>query len=153
MTDLDKATQDTSAYEGYKPNPYLDTRGRWTVGEGTCLEENPISAHDWKYLLDNKFIAVSLSGAGARWLLKGKLIADLAALAARFPGFASFPDLVQTLLLEMSYQLGDLHEFTTFDTLVTQHRWADAAADARTTAWYRQTPARAEAILKQLEEI
>jgi GH24 family phage-related lysozyme (muramidase) len=153
MTDLDKATTDTSAYEGYKAAPYLDTKRRWTVGEGTCLETNPISGTDWKYLLDNKFITVSISGAGARWLLRGKLAADLAALTVRFPGFASLPDLVQTLLVEMSYQLGDLREFATFDTLVTQHRFAEAAADGRTTAWYRQTPNRAEAILKQLENV
>jgi hypothetical protein len=153
MIDMDKAVADTAGFEGYRPNPYLDTRGRWTVGEGTCLEESPISATDWKYLLDNKFITVQLSGAGARWLLRGKLAADLAGLSIRFPEFASLPDLVQTLLLEMSYQLGDLQEFTTFDTLVAQHRFRDAAIDARTTKWYSQTPERAETILMQLEDV
>ncbi len=153
MIDLDKAVTDTSGYEGYKAAPYLDTKGRWTVGEGTCLETNPISGHDWKYLLDNKMVTVQLSGAGARWLLRGKLIADLAGLAARFPQFASLPDLVQTLLLEMSYQLGDLHEFETFDSLIAQRRFREAAADARTTAWYRETTTRAETILKQLENV
>ena len=153
MTDIDKAVVDTSVYEGYKPAPYLDTKKRWTVGEGTCLETNPISGADWKYLLDNKFITVSISGAGARWLLRGKLAADLAALQVRFPQFASLPDLVQTLLVEMSYQLGDLREFATFDTLVTQRRFKEAADDARGTAWYRETPARAEAILTQLENV
>ncbi len=153
MIDMDKAVADTAGYEGYKPTAYKDTRGLWTVGEGTCLEKNPISAADWKYLLDRSLVTIQLSGAGARWLLRGKLAADLAGLSIRFPEFASLPDLVQTLLLEMSYQLGDLREFTTFDTLVTQHRFQEAAADARTTAWYRETPTRAEAILKQLEEI
>lgn len=153
MIDLDKAVTDTSGYEGYKATPYPDTKGRWTVGEGTCLETNPISGHDWKYLLDNKMITVQLSGAGARWLLRGKLVADLAGLAARFPQFASLPDLVQTLLLEMSYQLGDLHEFETFDSLIAQRRFREAAADARTTAWYRETTTRAETILKQLENV
>ena len=153
MTDLDKAATDTSAYEGYKAAPYLDTKRRWTIGEGTCLETNPPSGMDWKYLLDNKLITVSLSGAGARWLLRGKLASDLAALSIRFPTFASLPDLVQTLLVEMSYQLGDLREFTTFDTLVAQHRFREAADDARGTSWYRETPTRAEAILKQLENV
>jgi lysozyme len=151
MTDIDKATQATAAFEGYKATPYKDTADRWTIGEGTCLETNPIMGKDWKYLLDNKLITVQLSGAGARWLLRGKVVADLAALAGRFPQFATLPDLVQTLLLEMSYQLGDLREFATFDTLVAQHRYQEAAADARTTLWYKQTPPRAEAILKQLE--
>ena len=153
MTDIDKAVADTSTFEGYKATPYKDTRGLWTIGEGTCLEESPICAKDWKYLLDNKFITVSLSGAGARWLLRGKVVADLAALQFRFPDFASLPDLVQTLLLEMSYQLGDLREFVTFDTLVTQHRYQEAAVDARGTAWYKETPERAETILKQLENV
>ena len=153
MTDLDKAVADTSTFEGYKPVPYKDTRGLWSVGEGTCLETNPIGAKDWKYLLDNKLITVQISGAGARWLLRGKLAADLGGLAVRFVGFAALPDLVQTLLLEMSYQLGDLREFETFDTLVAQHRFREAAADARGTAWYRETPERAETILKQLENV
>ncbi len=153
MIDMDKAVADTAGFEGYKAIPYKDTRGLWTVGEGTCLETNPIGGKDWKYLLDNKLITVSLSGMGARWLLRGKLAADLAALAARFPTFASLPDLAQTLLLEMSYQLGDLREFATFDTLVSQHRFKEAAADARMTAWYKQTPSRAEAILSQLENV
>ncbi len=153
MIDMDKAVADTAGFEGYKPNPYLDTRGRWTVGEGTCLETNPICGADWKYLLDNKLVTVQLSGAGARWLLRAKLAADLAGLSIRFPEFASLPDLVQTLLLEMSYQLGDLQEFTTFDTLVAQHRFRDAAIDARTTKWYSQTPERAETILMQLEDV
>lgn len=153
MIDMDKAVADTAGYEGYKPTAYKDSRGLWSVGEGTCLETNPIGGKDWKYLLDNKFITVQLSGAGARWLLRGKLAADLAGLSIRFPEFASLPDLVQTLLLEMSYQLGDLQEFTTFDTLVAQHRFRDAAIDARTTKWYSQTPERAETILKQLENV
>jgi GH24 family phage-related lysozyme (muramidase) len=153
MTDIDKAVADTAGFEGYKAAPYKDTRGLWTVGEGTCLEANPISASDWKYLLDNNFITISLSGAGARWLLRAKLAADLRGLSVRFPNFASLPDLVQTLLLEMSYQLGGLQQFATFDTLVAQLRFKEAAADARTTKWYSQTPNRAETILKQLESV
>lgn len=153
MIDLDKAVADTAAFEGYKAGPYPDTKGRWTVGEGTCLETNPIGASDWKYLLDNKLITVQLSGTGARWLLRSKLAGDLRLLVARFPDFTALPDLVQTLLLEMSYQLGDLQEFKTFDTLVAQHRFADAAADARTTLWYSETKTRAETILSQLEKV
>jgi GH24 family phage-related lysozyme (muramidase) len=150
---MDKAVADTSGYEGFKPAPYKDTKNRWTLGEGTCLETNPIGAADWKYLLDNKFITVSISGAGARWLLRGKLAADLRMLSVRFPSFATLPDLVQTLLVEMSYQLGDLRQFVTFDQLVAQRQFALAAADARTTTWYKETTSRAEAILAQLESV
>lgn len=153
MTDMNKAVADTAGFEGYRAAPYKDTTGRWTVGEGTCLEKNPISASDWKYLLDSNLVTVSLSGTGARWLLRSKLAADLRYLTIRFPTFATLPDLVQTLLLEMSYQLGDLQEFTTFDTLVAQHRFREAAADARTTKWYSETQERAETILMQLESV
>ena len=153
MTDLDKAVADTADFEGYKSLPYKDTRGLWTVGEGTCLERNPISAADWKYLLDNKLIQVSVTGTGARYLMRSKLAGDLRNLAARFPSFATLPDLVQTLLLEMSYQLGDLTEFKQFDTLIVSRQWKAAAVDGRTTKWYSQTPGRAEKILSQLEGI
>ncbi len=153
MTNLDKAVADTAEFEGYKAIPYLDTRGLWTAGEGTCLEKNPISGPDWKYLLDNKLITVSISGAGARYLMRSKLAGDLRNLAARFPSFATLPDLVQTLLLEMSYQLGDLTEFKQFDSLIVSRQWKAAAVDGRTTKWYSQTPNRAEKILSQLEGI
>lgn len=155
MIDMDKAVTDTAGFEGYKGAPYKDSRGLWTVGEGTCLETNPVGGADWKYLLDNKLITVSLSGAGARWLLRGKLSADLGGLVKRFPNFAALPNLVQTLLLEIAYQLGDgdLLQFTTFDRLVATGMYAQAAVDGRTTLWYKETPARAETILKQLEGI
>lgn len=155
MTNLDKAVADTAVYEGYKPGPYKDTRGLWTVGEGTCLEKNPISAADWKYLLDNKLITIQLGGAGARYLLRSKLAADLRDLAGRFPGFAALPDLVQTLLLEMAYQLGgdSVLQFAQFDAYIRAGQWAQAARDGRGTKWYKETPQRAESILTQLEGI
>ncbi len=153
MTDLDKAVADTAEFEGYKAAPYLDSRGLWTVGEGTCLEKNPISGSDWKYLLDNKLITVSISGTGARYLMRSKLAGDLRNLAVRFPSFAILPDLVQTLLLEMSYQLGDLAQFKDFDSLILSRNWKGAAVDGRTTKWYKETPARAEKILSQLEGV
>ncbi len=155
MTDMDKAAADTAAYEGYKPGAYKDSRGLWTAGEGTCLETNPICGKDWKFLLDNGMVTINISGAGARFLLRGKLSADLRDLATWYQGFADLPDLVQTLLLEMVYQLGvnSLLSFTTFNTLVRARKFADAARDGRTTAWYKETPARAEKILAQLEGV
>lgn len=155
MVDLNKAVDDTSGYEGYKSAPYLDEQARWTVGEGTCLETNPISGTDWKYLLDNHLITVTLNGTGARWLLRSCLAQRLSQLAARFPGWSTMPDLAQTLLLEISYQLGvqGLLNLTDFCKLVQSGQWAAAASDGRKTLWYKQTTARAEKILTQLEGI
>jgi lysozyme len=155
MTDIDKTVNDTAQYEGYKPGAYKDTRGLWTVGEGTCLETNPISGKDWKSLLDAGLITVSVTGAGARWLMRSKIAAELRDLATRYHGFAALPDLAQTLLLEMSYQMGvdGVLAFTDFNNLIRSGQFAAAAADGRKTRWYSQTPARAELILKQLEGI
>jgi lysozyme len=155
MTDLNKATDDTAVFEGYKAAPYKDSRGFWTVGEGTCLETNPISAKDWKYLLDNKLIQVSITTLGARFLMKGKFAADLRDLATRYEGFAQLPDLVQTLLLEMAYQMGvgTLLAFTDFNRFIRAGQYAAAAADGRHTTWYAQTPERADKILTQLAGI
>lgn len=155
MTDLNKTVADTAEYEGYRANPYKDSRGLWTVGEGTCLETNPISGVDWKYLLDNKLITVSISGTGARYLMRSKLAATLRELAAQYDGFSQLPDLVQTLLLEMCYQLGvsQVSGWTTFNGLIRQGNYAAAAQDGRGTAWYHETPERAEKILSQLEGV
>jgi len=87
--------------------------------------------------------------------MRSKCAGELRDLATRYHGFAALPDLAQTLLLEMAYQLGvdGLLGFTDFNTLIRNGQYAAAARDGRTTKWYSQTPQRAESILKQLEGI
>lgn len=155
MTDTTKATADTWLFEGYRASPYKDTKGLWTFAAGRCLERNPLTAAEWKYLLNNGMISVLVNPQGAHYLLQNDLGGSATELSSQYPGFSALPDLVQTLLAEMAYQLGmsGLLEFTTFNQLVQSRQWAAAAQDLRGTKWYTETPARAETIAKQLEGV
>ena len=154
MIDLDKAVTDTAGYEGYKAAPYLDTKGRWTVGEGTCLETNPISGHDWKYLLDNKM--------HHRSALRAPAPAGCCAANCRGPGGPRGPVSRSLRLSPIWFRLC-YWRCRTSSAICTNSRLLtvllhNAVSERprlmlRTTAWYRETPERAETILKQLENV
>jgi lysozyme len=153
MTDLNRAVLETADFEGFRTAPYKDTRGFWTVGEGRCLETSPLTGPEFKYLLDSGLLSISMTQLGARHLTEQRLSEVDAALRAHLPWFAAAPDAVQTILVEMGYQLGvdSLLKFGTFLGLIQSGKFATAAQDGRTTLWYRQTTHRAEALMKRLE--
>ncbi len=153
--DYDALAKETEDFEGFRAAPYKDSRGFWTIGDGRCLETSPLTAAEWKLLLDNGWLAVMVTQAGARGLMEARLRENAAALTARLPWFAAAAGGVQSVLVEMSYQLGvdSLLGFHDFLDQLSKQRYAAAAADGRTTLWYKQTPARAEALMKQLEAL
>jgi lysozyme len=151
----DKAVSETEGFEGFRSNPYKDSRGIWTFGIGRCLETSPLTGEELKYLLDSGLIALSITHLGAQHLLDTRVTAVDIALAAHWVPYGSMPDEVQTILVEMAYQLGvaSLLTFNTFLGLLAAKRYDEAAADGRTTAWYKQTPVRAESLMKRLEAV
>jgi lysozyme len=155
VTDLDLAAQETADFEGMRTNPYKDTRGLWTIGEGRCLETSPLTGAEWKYLLDAGLVAITITALGARHLTEER-IADIDhALDAALIWYHLLPEPVQRILVEMAYQLGveSLLGFHNFLDLVSKRQYSAAATDGRGTAWYRQTPNRAEALMKRLEAV
>jgi lysozyme len=69
-----------------------------------------------------------------------------------FPWFDTLNEARQAVLICMAFQLGvkGLLGFTTFLSLVSQHRFFDAANDLKGTLWYRQVPERAERLRTQM---
>jgi len=43
VTIKDSMVERIKSHEGYKPSPYKDTVGKWTVGYGRNLEDNPLT--------------------------------------------------------------------------------------------------------------
>lgn len=155
MTDLAGAATQTAAFEGFRSNPYKDSRGLWTVGEGRCLETSPLTGAEWKSLLDAGLVAMTITALGAKLLTEQRIADTNQELTDQWPPFATAVDAVQTILVEMAFQLGieSLLGFHTFLDLVSKQQYSAAAADGRLTLWYRQTPNRAEALMKRLESI
>lgn len=153
MTDMPRLLAETGSDEGYDGTPYPDTQQLWTFGEGRCLERLPLTAVEWKYLLDNKLLTVNLSRPGADYLKQRDLLVIENQLAIDYRDFwPHLNDAQQNALLEMAYQLGITGE-EHFLNMIAALRAGDmeaAKAAGLASQWAKQTPARAERVMTQL---
>jgi GH24 family phage-related lysozyme (muramidase) len=153
--DLPRLNAALATDEGARSAPYKDTQNLWSVGEGTCLETNPLTGPQWKYLLDNSLISLNLTTDGASYLNDEKIAADQARWA-QHPWWAQLSDARQNALLEMSFQLGygavtSWPEFMAALNAPGGPDIAAAVAAARDTHWDQmQTHTRAERVLALL---
>ncbi len=82
-------------------------------------------------------------------------------LKKKLPGYLSFPDEVQKVILEMSYQLGPdgVLEFKRMLQAIREKRYRDAAVEVlwnspnEKTLLYKQAPSRAEFYSKNLAKV
>lgn len=147
--------QSTEVHEGFSETPYKDTRGLWTIGNGRCLETNPLTPDEFRYLLGSKHLSISISKLGAKWLMNRSLDAAIAQLAT-LPFWNATPAAAQEVLVEMAYQMG-FERVTGFRNMllaISRKDYKDAARHGRDSDWWRdQTRARAEVLMKRLEAI
>lgn len=154
MIDRSTAYALIEAEEGYRETPYLDSKNLWTAGIGQCLERSPLSASQWKLLLDRNLIEVLISHEGALLLMKDDVDARLIILERLIPAFAKLNDVRQTVLLSMSYQLGInfVYSFPDFIAAVNAQDWPRAALAGLDSKWAREdTPERAKRAMNWLE--
>jgi len=142
-----------AAEEGFRSNPYKDTEGYWTFGEGRCLETSPLTGSEWKYLLDSGLISVSITQLGARHLTEERVALIHAELTARWAPYATLAEGAQDVLVDMCFQMGvdAILGWDTFLGYLAQHDYIRASEDGRQTKWYTQTPHRAQALMDKLE--
>lgn len=153
MIDEARLEQSVETNEGFRAAPYLDTESKWTWGEGLCLETNPPTGLQWKYLLDNKLVVMSISRAGADWFVQQKLAAIEKQLALDYAEFWLFlGGARQAALVEIAYQMG-VNKEETFHVAIQamrEARWHDAEAAFLDSLWARQTPPRATKLAAQI---
>lgn len=152
MSDQRSLFASVSAHEGFEAHPYKDTRNLWTFGKGHCLETNPLSGADWRYLLENGHLAAAITQAGADWLMQ-KELDDVEAQCARM--FDFWPKLSaarQNALIEMTYQMGmpKLCGFHKMLAAIEAGDWQTAHDEALDSDWAKQTPARARELAELL---
>lgn len=83
--------------EGFRAEPYIDTQGYLTMGYGTCI------AHTGDIAFDP---IVSLSEEAAATLLKSDMFSMMREMDGKWPWFSLAPLHVQTVLLNMAYNMG-----------------------------------------------
>jgi lysozyme len=141
-----------SAHEGFRATPYKDTEQLWTVAKGRCLETNPLSPAEWKYLLDNKLITLSVTLAGADWLMLRQIDATEKECARVFDFWPGLDEVRREALVEMGYQMGieRLLGFRRMLGAIRRQDWGSVRTEALDSRWARQTPKRAEHLANQL---
>lgn len=142
----------TEAHEGFSEHPYRDTLRLWTFGIGRCLETNPLTPAEYRYLLDGSHLSLAITHEGARWLMRqqiDKTVRELAAELAFWPGLA---DTAQNVLVEMAYQMGvpRLLGFRQMLVYLSRHDYTAAAAEGLDSLWAKQTPKRAQELMARL---
>lgn len=152
MTDASRLLDSVTSDEAYKITPYKDTKGLWTFGIGRCLETHPLTAAEWKYLLDNGFINVSIGKVGAQWMATCELATVEHSLRS-FPWFSQIGDVRQNAFIEMAYQMG-LEHFNGFHQMIGAAGvgdWAEVQTQALDSKWAREdSPARARYLANML---
>merc|ERR1712147_186161 len=140
--------------EGYRACTYLDTMGIKTVCYGYNLESGSASevskaGGDYQKLLT---VGACTTQTVCNNLLNMEVQKAESAASSIFGGISC--QCAKAVTVDMTYNLGSsgMRSFSTFDSLVKQGKYADAAADGRSTLWCSQVGNRCERDMSQLEK-
>jgi lysozyme len=138
MDILDQLLRD----EGFRPNPYNDTRGFRTVGVGHNLDANPLPSEQYPMTID-RAKAVLADDASRIWnRLQGAL-----------PWASSLPDAYCGVLINMAFNMGvnGLLEFRHMLADVHAGEYVAAATEMQNSSWYGQVGDRAKRLVQQMQ--
>jgi len=123
----------TKAHEGRVLRAYQDTKGIWTIGYGTNLQELAIDEELATLWLNQKLEQAAVSAGG-------------------FPWFAGLSAPRQDVVVEMIYNLG-LTRFAKFGKMhraLSEGNYPEAAAQMLDSEWHKQVGRRAERLAQQM---
>ncbi|MFC4727357.1 glycoside hydrolase family protein [Coralloluteibacterium thermophilus] len=125
--------------EGVVPHAYQDHLGYWTIGVGRLIDKRK---------------GGRLTDAEINLLLANDIAACRSDLAD-LPAWRAVQDdpVRARALINMRFQLGGagLRGFTNSLAMIERRDWAAAGANLRNSLWYRQTPTRAERVIRMIE--
>ncbi len=123
-------------HEGFRSYAYQDSRGYWTIGYGTLIDQR-----DGGITTDE-----------AAMLLANRLNAKIEALDTDIPWWRLLNDARQNVLAEMAYQMGveGLLGFRKMLAYLKTSQFAEAAQEGLNSDWAKQTPERAKALIQIL---
>ena len=140
--------------EGFRAEPYLDTKKLWTLGIGHCLERAYITPEAWKHLLDNKLIEVRITREGAEYLAQQRLELVELGVSRLFKNWDQLNETRQLVLLSMGYQMGTdgVAKFVKMRAAIERGDFVEAAKEGLDSKWAKvDSPARAKRHMLQLE--
>jgi len=107
MAITDKMIERVKKHEGYRTSPYKDTVGKWTVGYGRNLEDNPLSVREVIMLFNSVDFKSSVN---AEMFFEDLLIRDIRKhteeLESKLAMFPMCDQDEQTVLIDMAFNLG-----------------------------------------------
>ena len=103
----DNLIEHIKKHEGFRGEPYQDTKGNWTVGYGRNLDANPLTADECVAL----FRATVFSDDKAKDdFFESLLVSDIKVheqeMLAEMPWVSNHPTNVQIVLSDMAYNIG-----------------------------------------------
>lgn len=135
---IHKLTSELIRDEGVVLNAYQDHLGYWTIGIGRLIDKRRgggITRDEAKYLLKNDINEV------------------VSQLNIKIPWFKGLNDVRKRALCNMAFQMGvaGLLKFKNTLRFIEQGNFEEAGRNARKSLWYKQTPNRAERVIKMIE--
>jgi len=123
--------------EGLALKPYV-SRDKIHIGYGRNLDGKGISEDEADYLLENDLEEAKID-------LKFNVF---------FETWQEIPEKIKDALINMRFQLGydGFRKFKKMINAVKRFDWIDMIKEMRDSAWYKQTPERAERLIKKIEE-
>ena len=137
MINLELLKQELIRDEGIRYSAYQDIYGYWTIGVGRLIDsrkQGKLSPDEVLYLLTNDLEHCIADIQGEVW-------------------YQVCNDTQKRGLLDMRFQLGSegIQTFKTSLGLIAARKFAEAGINLRKSLWYRQTPERAERVIKRIE--
>lgn len=138
MIDLELVKKELIRDEGLSHSVYQDHLGYWTIGVGRLVDRRRggrLSLAEVEYLLANDIQRCLEDIHTEPWFL------------------AADTDNRRRALINMRFQLGGqgIRSFKNSLRMISEQRWAEAGANLRKSKWYRQTTARAERVIRMIE--
>lgn len=122
--------------EGFRSELYKDTKDKWTIGYGRCLETNPLTEAEAEYLLDSDITKI--------WHL----------LTTKINFFGGLSDSRQHVLISMTYNLG-LSGMMGFRKMLNAMETANfdvAAREMLDSAWAKEVEGRANELAAMMRD-
>jgi len=128
--------------EGYKPAPYKDSLGVWTIGYGST------------YIGVDRVTATTswISNQTALSMLMGGAFSACIDAQGIFDNFDELDDVRQEVLVNMAYNLGGigLARFVKMNAAIQSNDFDLAAAEMKNSNWYNQVGDRAKRLVNRM---
>lgn len=136
---LEILQKDLETDEGRVPYAYQDSLGFWTIGVGILIDKRKggkLYPEEIDFILANRIKRILPDAQAESW----------------YPSVANDPVRLAGIL-NMHFQMGSGVDemFVNSFKMIAAKRWADAGKNLRQSLWAKQTPARANRVIRMIE--